>query len=345
MTRPSTGYRNGIGGASIVPDLAAKVAFLTRPETYPQRPSHVDIAETHMSYVFLAGAFAYKLKKPVRQEQLDFTTLERRRYYCSEEVRLNRRLANDVYLGTIPVTREPDGSLALSGSGDTVEWVVHMRRLPAASMLDAMIVRGTVDPSDVDEAARRLADFYARAPALSIPPDILRERLAQGMDADLEALVRPEFGLNRQRVERVVREQHAFLVEHAALFDARVRSGRLVEGHGDLRPEHICVVSPCAIIDCLEFCEELRQVDPADELSFLGLECARLGQPQVGRWFLETYTRTTGDAPPAELLCFYRNYRALRRAKIAVRRLEDPTVRDPARFASKARRYLELTGG
>ncbi len=327
----------------MVLELASKVAFLKCPEAYSPQPTHVDIVETHMSYVFLAGAFAYKLKKPVRQEQLDFTTLERRRYYCSEEVRLNRRLADDVYLGAIPLTQERDGTLALGGAGETVDWMVHMRRLPAAHMLDAIMARRPVHAREVDEIARRLADFYAQAPALSIAPQVLRERLARGLHTDLEELVRPEFGLNRERIERVVQQQRAFLAERAALFDVRARAGRIVEGHGDLRPEHMCLFPPAAIIDCLEFCEELRQVDPADELSFLALECTRLGQPHVGQWFLEVYTRTTGDAPPSDLLHFYRNYRALRRAKIAVWRLKDSAVRDRERFASKARRYLELT--
>jgi aminoglycoside phosphotransferase family enzyme len=136
--------------------------------------------------------------------------------------------------------------------------------------------------------------------------------------------------------------QLAALVRHRELFDRRVAEGRIVEGHGDLRPEHICLTPVPAIIDCLEFSRDLRLLDPADELSFLGLECERLGRPEVGRWFLASYTEVTGDDPPPPLLRFHRTYRALRRAKIAVWHLRDPGVRDHDRWRERALRYLEL---
>lgn len=324
-------------------DLATKLAFLRRGEAYPERPPRVDVVETHMSCVFLTTKSAYKLKKPIRQESLDFTTLERRQHDCAEEVRLNRRLAEHVYLGTVPLTLEASGSLALNGGGVIVDWLVHMRRLPPDKMLDVLMARRPVQQRDVREAADALGSFYVRAPGLSVPGQTIRARLERGLQSDLLTLARPEFGLDCRRAERVVRRQLGFLREHSETFDTRAESGLVVEGHGDLRPEHICIAQPPAIIDCLEFSEELRQLDPADEMAFLCLECDRLGQPRVGRWFVEAYTRATGDTPPAELVGFYRDYRALRRATIAVWRLEDPTLSDPVRYASKARRYLELT--
>jgi aminoglycoside phosphotransferase family enzyme len=121
-----------------------------------------------------------------------------------------------------------------------------------------------------------------------------------------------------------------------------VNAGRIVDGHGDLRPEHIWLDGAPAIIDCVEFDPALRVVDPADELAFLALECERLGAAAVGGWFLDTYTTVTGDRPPPILLAFYRVYRAMRRAVIAARHLDDPSVADPARFLARARRFLEM---
>jgi aminoglycoside phosphotransferase family enzyme len=143
-------------------------------------------------------------------------------------------------------------------------------------------------------------------------------------------------------VEELARAAQGCLERHAALFERRVAERRLVEGHGDLRPEHVCLAPEPVIIDCLEFSRELRLLDPADELAFLALECERLGAPAVGSWFLAAYTEVTGDAPPPLLLRFHRTYRALRRAKLAVWHLEDPAVREPARWTARARRYLEL---
>lgn len=326
------------------PGIAAKVAFLSQPAAYPDTPRSVERIETHMSWVFLTDRHAYKLKKPVRYDGLDFSSLELRRLNCEEEVRLNRRLTRDVYLGTLALTRTHRGTLALAGEGETLDWLVHMRRLPADRMLDERIRRGEIDEASVRPAAERLAEFYARAEAAELAPDSYRKRLAEGVRSDLHELCRPEFGLPAERVKEVAEVQLAFLERHGALFDQRVREGRIIEGHGDLRPEHICLTPEPAIIDCLEFSRDLRIVDPADELAFLALECERLRKPVVGRWFLETYTRIAGDDPPPALLQFHRTYRALRRATIAAWHLQDPSVRDHEKWRKRARRYIELAG-
>ena len=324
------------------PDIGAKVAFLSRPTAYPAGPRSVERVETHMSWVFLTERHAYKLKKPVRYDSLDFSTLELRRRDCEEEVRLNRRLAKDVYLGTLALTLAPDGKLELGGAGETLDWLVHMRRLPADRMLDALIRRGEIEEADVRPAAQRLAEFYARARPVELAPLSYHKRLEEGVRSDLHELCRREFGLSRERVARLAHAQLAFLERHHALIDHRVLESRIVEGHGDLRPEHICLTPDPAIIDCLEFSRELRIVDPADELAFLALECERLGKPIVGRWFLETYMGVTGDEPPRALMEFHRTYRALRRAKIAAWHLEDPSVRDRDKWQERARCYVEL---
>jgi aminoglycoside phosphotransferase family enzyme len=324
------------------PDLAAKVAFLRRPEAHPDAPRAVETVETHMAYVFLGDRHAYKLKKPVRHDELDFSTPELRRRDCEEEVRLNRRLAPDVYLGVVRLCFDPARGLSLGGAGDAIDWLVWMRRLPADRMLDELIRCGKVEARDVRDAARALAVFYAKAPPIDLGAPAYRRRLEDGLRGDLQELCRPEFALPRGQVERACREQLALLAQRAELFDQRVSERRIVEGHGDLRPEHICLVSEPVIIDCLEFSRELRIADPADELSFLGLECERLGRPEVGRWFLDAYSEVTGDRPPEPLLRFHRAYRALRRAKIAAWHLLDPGVRDREPWRARARDYLDL---
>ncbi len=322
--------------------LERKVAFLRDRENYPEKPPQVDAIETHMSWLFLTDQFVYKLKKPIRYDRLDFTTLHLRRFYCDEEVRLNRRLAESVYLGTIPLTRQADGALALNGVGQPVEWLVSMRRLPVSHMLDWILARRVVEREEVRAVANRLAEFYAQASRVSISPTRLCERLEAGIRADWQELSRVEFGLPAERIETIATNQLAFLREHAALFAERVHQGRIVDGHGDLRPEHICLLAEPVVIDCLEFCPELREQDPADELAFLGLECERLGQPRVGHWFIESYEERTGDRLPRPLLDFYRGYRILRRAKIAAWHLKDPSDRDRAGYAARARHYLDL---
>ncbi len=305
-------------------------------------PGRVDAIETHMSWVFLTDRFAYKLKKPIRYDRLDFTTLRLRRFYCEEEVRLNRRLAANVYEGTVALNQDATGALVLGDSGTPVDWLVHMDRLPEERSLEYILARSAVQKEDLRTVALRLADFYVHARRVPITSQELRTRLRQGVIADQRKLLLPEFGLARERVEATASSLLEFLERHPETFEARVRDGRIVEGHGDLRPEHIYLTPEPAIVDCLEFCSELRELDPADELAFLMLECERLGQPRVGEWFRDLYEEHTGDVLPEPLLDFYRQYRALRRAKIAAWHLQEPMAREQERFLAKAQRYLEL---
>ncbi|HWR77674.1 MAG TPA: hypothetical protein VN283_10760 [Thiobacillus sp.] len=322
--------------------LEAKVGFLAQTDAYPEAPSRVETVETHMSWVFLTDTHAYKLKKPVRYDYLDFSTAEARRLDCEQEVRLNRRLAADVYLGVIPLVLGAEGRLSLGGAGETVDWLVQMRRLPAERMLDHLIRSGAVEQAEISRLARRLARFYAAVPADAITPEAYRHSLAGRIEDNLHALSSPEFGLPQAVPAGLARFQLSFLQSHAGLFDRRVRQGRIVEGHGDLRPEHVCLLPEPVVIDCLEFNREFRILDPADELGYLALECERLHAPEVGRWLLESYSEASGDAPPVALLHFYQSCRATLRAKLAIWHLRDDGRHPPGKWIATARDYLEL---
>jgi aminoglycoside phosphotransferase family enzyme len=288
-----------------LPGLAAKVAFLSRPESYPTATQRVEVVETHMSWVFLTDQHVYKLKKPVRSDYLDFSTPEARYWDCTEEVRLNRRFAPNVYHGVVPLTVDLQGALQLAGRGATIDWLVHMRRLPAERMLDYAIARGTVRAADIRQVGTLLTRAYLQTPAVAIAPATYRQWLT-------------------------------------ALLDSRVRDGRIIEAHGDLRPEHICLEDEPVIIDCLEFNQALRILDTVSELAFLALECERLGAPAVGKGIVETYSKASGDWPSRRLLAFYKSYHAGMRAKIAVWHLNEPEVRDAAQWRQKAQHYLRL---
>jgi aminoglycoside phosphotransferase family enzyme len=322
--------------------LEAKLDFLGRLDAYPEAPTRVAGVETHMSWVFLTDTHAYKLKKPVRYPYLDFSTVEARRLDCEQEVGLNRRLALDVYLDVIPLVRDAEGRLRLGGAGETVDWLVQMRRLPAERMLDHLLRSGAVEQTDIIQLARRLACFYAEAAAEDIAPEAYRQGLAGRIEDNQCELGSPEFGLDPDQIEHLARLQLSFLQRHADLFDARVRQRRIVEGHGDLRPEHVCLLAQPVVIDCLEFNREFRILDTVDELGYLALECERLHAPQVGRWLLENYREASGDAPPDALIHFYQSCRAVLRAKLAVWHLRDDGRHPPGRWVATARDYLDL---
>ncbi|MEZ4332749.1 MAG: hypothetical protein R3F35_13390 [Myxococcota bacterium] len=325
--------------------IEPKLALLRRPETYREGASRVEVVETHMSWVFLTDRSVYKLKKPIVWDRLDFSTVERRRFCCEEEVRLNRRLAPAVYRGTRALTREPGGGLALDGRGRPVDWLVEMERLPADRMLDRRLAAAAIRVDEVRDAAGLLARFFADARPVPIGLDALRARFEAGIVEDRDALRRPEFDLPRARVDAIAERQLAFLRERPDLIVERIRAHRIVDGHGDLRPEHVGLTRPLpVVIDCLEFCAELRELDPFDELGFLALECERLGQPRIGPVFVEAYARASRDRIAPALAAFYRDHRILRRARLAAWHLTDPGTREPERFARRARHYLALAG-
>jgi len=323
-------------------DLGAKLALLRQPASYPDASPSVEVVETHMSWVFLTDHFVYKLKKPVRLPFLDFSTVERRKHFCEEEVRLNRRLAPHVYLGTVPITREAGGVLSLGGPGPAVDWLVKMRRLSSDRMLDRAILQGTVTDQDIDVLGLKLAEFYRAAMPVGMTPAEYRTRFERNVTDNLAALREAVAILPRQDVERVHQAQFALLHRTPPPIEQRAAEGRIVEAHGDLRPEHVFLGSDPQIIDCLEFNVEFRCLDPVDELGFLAMECEMLGAPAIGAAVLESYRNVTGDCPPQPVIDLYKCYRACLRSKLAFWHLRDPSVREPARWPKQALAYLKL---
>jgi aminoglycoside phosphotransferase family enzyme len=323
--------------------LADKVAFLGAAESHArERPGSVEALETHMSWVFLTERFAYKLKKAVRHPLIDLRPLEARHRNCLVEARLNRRLAPDVYLGIEPLTFAPHGDgLRIGGDGRVIDWLVVMRRLPEMLMLDRALTSGGPEQGDLDRLASRLARFYQGLAPASVAPDTLRRWYQSEIDRSWRELSRGEFALDRARIEQVAGRLGKFLRDRPDLLLARHQEGQIVEGHGDLRPEHICLEREPAVIDCLEFSRKLRLVDPADEMAFLALECAMLGQSDVGARLQRSYETITGDRPPEPLISWYMGCRAFLRARLLAIHSLDPGPRSPAAWVAQAERYLD----
>lgn len=323
------------------PDINDKVAFLKRPESYPEPTDRVDTAETHTSWLFFTERYVYKLKKPLRYDFLDFSTVAARWQNCEAEVRLNRRLARNVYLGILPLTRLADGRLHLGGDGPPGDWLVKMHRLAGDRELEGQIKNGTVRDDDLVRLGEVLTEFYDRESPVDMDMFLYLERFKNDMNDNRRELTLPEFGLENDWVETIVAAQMRFLEENAALLTERVRQRRIVEAHGDLRPEHIYLGPEPVIIDCLEFNREFRILDPADEIAFLAMECERLDAAFVGKRVLTVYKETSSDKPPEELVDFYMSYRALLWAKLAIRHLRrHPEERK--KWVERTNTYLRL---
>ncbi|HVS14121.1 MAG TPA: AAA family ATPase [Thermoanaerobaculia bacterium] len=277
--------------------------------------------ETHISVVLLGPREVWKVKKPVALGFLDFSTLARRRSACEAEVALNRRLAPDVYLGVEPIT-ERDGEWRLGGDGEPVEWAVRMRRMPRAARADALLAAGELGAERLEQVARRLAEFHAACRS-----DERTARLG-GLEA-VERNVRENFRqvapfllryLQPAQAGEVREWQLQFLRDHRELFERRTTAGRVRDGHGDLRLEHVYLEGErrerVVVLDCIEFNDRFRYADVCADLAFLAMDLAWHGRVDLAEGLLARYAEEADDFDLYSLVDFYESYRAFVRGKV-----------------------------
>lgn len=320
------------------PSTAAKIAAV---EAALSHDAPVERCETSMAWVFLTADHAYKMKKPIRRRIFDFRTLEQRRHACAEEIRLNRRLAQDVYIGLSRLVRAPDGTLSLDGEGeDTVEWLVRMRRLPDRRFLDRALMDRTATEVDVKAVADRLARFHRSLSPTPLSPHAYLARYRSDLEETRSLLAEAPFAETAPQFTRLVALLEGVLDEQPDLLLGRLTARRIVEGHGDLRPEHVWLGPPVLIIDCLEAVRDFRLLDPFEEYATLAMECAILGADWVGpRLYRELFDQL-GDRPDARLRAFYTAHRATLRARQALAHLLDTAPRTPEKWRPQAHLYL-----
>lgn len=331
-----TPARGETGSEPSAAEKVAAVAEMLRDST----GAPAEVRETSMAWVFLTPALAYKMKKPIRRNSIDFTSLDLRHDACAGEVRLNRRLAADVYLGLSRLARDRDGTLALDGPGATLEWLVRMRRLSDAGFLDRRIEAGTITEADIDAVAERLARFHRTRRAEHPPAESYLGRYRENIGETRDLLGEPPFAQAAPRLARLTALLARVLDEEPALLLSRLHAGRVVEGHGDLRPEHVWLGPPIRVIDCLELARLFRLLDPFEEYATLAMECAALGADRVGPRLRAVACRRLDDDPGDRLWAFYTAYRATFRARQALAHLLDPAPRTPGKWPPQAEHYL-----
>jgi aminoglycoside phosphotransferase family enzyme/predicted kinase len=325
-------------------DLPHLLEALSAPAAYPYAVGSVEVRQTHISAVFLAGPYAYKVKKPVNPGFLDFRTPAQRRHFCEEEVRLNRRLAPQVYLGVVPVARTPRG-VQLEGEGEVIDWAVKMQRLPDDATLQERLRRGEVGVELVEALARRVAAFHRGAEA--------NERIAAfGRFEAVARLVRDLFGQAAPRVgttvsravfDRVQALAAGELARLRPLIESRAARGVLRDCHGDLHLDHIYAFpgreppGDLVIVDCIEFNERFRFGDPVADMAFAAMDLAFSGRRDLARAFADAYFRAAGDEEGRALLPLYTAYRAAVRGAVEGLLLAEPEVPDEERAAALGR--------
>lgn len=324
-------------------DLDRKLAALSDPATFPDRPARVDLRQTHLSWLIFTDRHVYKLKKPGFDGVVDFRSTAARGENALTELQLNRRLAPAVYDRVVALTLEPGSSFALDGPGVPVDWLVKMKRLDPKWFLDRLIVRNAVSADAVGRVAALLVPFYRHAERYPVDPQSLLETYRWRISECRAEMVYCTMTAVQTEADRV----HSALWRYLETRPGSLlqRAALLRDTHGDLRPEHIHLGEPVAIIDCLEFSRALRILDPLEELSYLAMECQGLGNAGFGAALLNQCCQGLKEDPPGELLAFYMSFRAFQRARLCFRRRTSPDDHSPHHWISRAAGYLAAASG
>ncbi len=319
---------------------------MCRPEFYPHPVSGIEHRETHISHVFLTGDYVYKIKKPVNLEFLDFTTLKKRRYYCRQEVILNKRLSHNVYLDAVPINHK-DGKYHLSGPGIPVEYAVKMRQLPADRSMLTMLKRKKIDRSLVMALAEMLARFYNLSPSVEhTQASGAWESVVSNCEENFRQATIFAGDILDNEIFQIVRSStRSFLHRKKGLFDNRIKDKKIRDCHGDLRTGHIYFTDEgIQIIDCIEFNDRFRFHDVASDLAFLAMDLDHEGFPQIAGNLLDAYAKHAQDPDVFVLIDFYKCYRAVVRCKVNCIRLQEGDLDNQLqkKLVKETRKYLDL---
>jgi len=318
---------------------------LFNPEAYPHKVQKIELVQTQMSFIFLTGEYVYKIKKPVNLGYLDYTTLEKRHFFCHQELKLNRRLCPDAYLAVVPIVEEKDG-LRIEGQGKAIEYAVKMRQLPQDRMMDVLLPRGQVSLEMVARVAEKLADFHKKAETSQEIADFGRlDVIRQNTDENF-AQTEKYIGtsINAEEYQHIKDYTEDFIDSSESLFDKRVREGKIKDCHGDLHAAHVCFTDDICFYDCIEFNDRFRYSDVASEIAFLAMDLDRYQQAGLSRHLVNTYVGLSRDGELLKLLDFYKCYRAYVRGKVESFKLDDPYIpeEEKAKVLTAARSYFEL---
>ena len=320
------------------------VDALLKSEAYEEEPGHVEMVQTHISYVFLTRNFVYKVKKSVNFGFLDFTTLEKRRFFCEKELELNRRLCGDMYLEVVPINKSK--TIQIKGQGETVEYALKMKRMPQEKIMTTLLEEKRVDDILIGQIAKIIAEFHAKAETNKRISDIgslatvktnWDENFEQTKEFIDKTVSAADFELMRKKIG-------TFMDENKALFDKRVFEGRVRDCHGDIHSGNIFVTDRIYIFDAIEFNERFRYSDVAADMAFLAMDLDFKNRTDLSNIFVKKYVEYSGDQELMKLLPFYKCYRAYVRGKVVGFKIKDPCVcnKEKKEATEQAKEYLKL---
>jgi len=326
--------------------LETMIEDLLKPESLPDPTKRVLLVQTHISLVFVADEFVYKVKKPVNFGFLDFTTFEKRAFYCRQELDLNRRLAKDIYLSVLPIRFDGKKYSMRSRKGEIVEHAVKMKRISEQRLMKSLYERGALTENHLRRLARTLATFHVRA-LRTAEIDVFGEADRFRINTDENfAQIHKYIGISLEKEQfRALQDwTDRFYRTRRELFDRRIQQGKIRDCHGDLHMEHVCFSRSLSIIDCIEFNERFRYSDTVADIAFLLMDLEYLGGKKYSASLWKHYRKFAGEQAVEPLLDFYKVYRAVVRGKVNSFQVDDPTISsgDKDKAVQRAKKYFSL---
>jgi len=319
---------------------------LLNPEIYPDHPEKVGFLETHISLLFFTGEYVYKVKKPVDFGFLDFTTLEKRRYFCEQEVILNRRLSPAIYLGIVKITEEGE-RISFNGRGVVVDYAVKMRQIPEECLMDRLLEKGRLTPEMIEVVSERLTQFYSMAETSDRIKGFAKpQRIKQDTDENFYQTKKYiDVTIPKDKYVEIENWTNNFLKNQEAIFNQRIDEDRIRDCHGDLRLEHIFWGKEVYIFDCIEFNERFRYTDIASDIAFLAMDLDYRGREDLSEHLIRSYIKKSSDYNLMKVLNFYKCYRAYVRGKVESFRLNDPNIpeNEKRKALQRAKKYFNLS--
>jgi len=318
-----------------MPRLEALIRALSNPIVYPNQPQSVQVIQTHISVVFIAGKLVYKVKKPLNLGFLDFTTLEKRRHFCEQEVKLNSRFSEGIYLGVVSICQSGSG-VNLSGDGEEIEVAVLMSLIPEDRIMTNMLKHDLITGEILDKIADKIAYFHsnaARGPGIASfgSIEVIYQNLRENFDQVIPFVGRT---IDEDTYDQISQLSLDFVDLHKELFPDRMKGGFIRDCHGDLHVDHVVILDRIMLVDCIEFNDRFRYSDTVADLAFLLMDLDFQGYPAFAKYLAEKYAHTSGDAGLPNLVRFYQSYRAVIRGKVLGFELDESEISGAERDAA-----------
>jgi len=319
---------------------------MRQPSFYGSDVTGVEIMQTHISFVALAGSYAYKVKKAVNFGFLDFSTLEKRKHFCEEELRLNRRLCPEIYLAVVPITMH-NKELKLDGQGEIVDYAVKMKRFPQEYMMMHRLAQNQVGENTIEKICTILVEFYQKdQPTKEIisfgQVEAIKKNVVENFEQTTSVI---DLTIPKKMYQFIERVSYEFFDTRKKVFEDRIKEGHIHDCHGDLHSGNIVINDGICIFDCIEFNKRFRYCDIASDIGFLAMDLDFQNKPFLSSFLMETYMNKSGDKGVHDVLNLYKSYRAYVRGKVLGFRLDDPHVhpQEKNEIVATASKYFELS--